>query len=56
MCLRQADDAPVKSQLLAGHLWHWRNVRRTWRQAAVANERRYALSLNMLTSMCVPDS
>ncbi|KAF0305493.1 Protein lin-37 [Amphibalanus amphitrite] len=52
----KADDAPPKSQILAGHLARWRSVRDQWRTAAANNERRYTDSFAVLSSICIPDS
>ena len=44
-------DGPPANVLLSNHLVKWWSVRKSWKQAAAENEKRYGTSLNILKDM-----
>ena len=49
--VEQDSEAADTATLLSGHLKHWQGVRKSWKDAAYENEKRYASSLKILTKM-----
>ena len=46
-----SEGAPETSTLLSGHLKRWQGVRKSWKDAAYENEKRYEASMKILTKM-----
>jgi len=44
-------DAPDADTLLNGHMVKWQGIRKSWKQAAASNEKRYSESMKILTTM-----
>jgi len=44
-------DAPDTETLLNKHMVKWQEIRKSWKQAAVDNEKRYSESMRILTAM-----
>lgn len=50
-CLQENPDAPDAETLLNGHMAKWQDIRKSWKQSAANNEKRYSESMKILTTM-----
>ena len=49
--LQENPDAPDAETLLNGHMAKWQDIRKSWKQSAANNEKRYSESMKILTTM-----
>jgi len=49
--VKENPDAPDAETLLSKHMTKWQEIRKSWKQAGVNNEKRYSESMKILTTM-----
>ena len=49
--LQENPEAPDAETLLNGHMAKWQDIRKSWKQSAANNEKRYSESMKILTTM-----
>lgn len=49
--VKENPDAPDAETLLNGHMAKWQDIRKSWKQSAANNEKRYSESMKILTTM-----